>query len=87
MVEVKAMTKVRVVLDTQTQLNDFVKLCGSYPFPIYLSDGTNDFRVSAKSTLGCILSKALWKTPYCMFEKPEGCDLEQKLRQLNLTEY
>ena len=87
MVNAKRIVRVRVVLDTQTQFNNFVKLCGSYNFPIYLSDGTSDFRVSAKSTLGCILSKALWKHPVCVFEADETCDLEHKLRQLNLTEY
>ena len=53
--------------------------------PVYLSDGSREFRVSAKSTLGCILAKVEWKDIYCEYDGDDAFLLENKLRTSNLT--
>lgn len=79
--------KKRIVLDTKTQLDTFVSICERFDKPVYLTDGTNEFRVSAKSTLGCILARTEWASIYCEYsgEASEEMRLERELRSHHLT--
>lgn len=78
------MIRIKIVLDTKTQLNDFVTICGEIENPVYLSDGNNEYRVSAKSTLGCIMAKMEWDDIYCEYSEEDASTLENKLRVANL---
>ena len=77
--------RIKIVLDTKTQLNKFVSICGEMPEPVYLSDGSREYRVSAKSTLGCILAKMEWKDIFCEYDGEDKQVLESKLRNADLT--
>lgn len=57
--------RVKVYLETQTDVINFVELCEKMPFTIYLEDRCFLYRVSAKSTLGVILAKTEWGEVYC----------------------
>ena len=77
--------RIKVILDTRSQLQEFISICEKMSGPVYLSDGSREFRVSAKSTLGCILAKAEWKDIYCEYDGDDAFLLENKLRTSNLT--
>ena len=59
------MNKVRVIIDTQSDVAEFVNIANSYPedVSIYLEDGTG-FRADAKSLMGVMYGrfefKELW---------------------------
>ena len=79
------MKKIRIVLDTKSQLDNFMKICTKQNFDSYLTDGTNQFRVNAKSILGCIIAKMQWNEVYCEYdEKLYGNQLEHLLHQNKL---
>lgn len=50
------MNKIKVVLDTQTDISEFVGIATTIPEPVFLEDGSN-FRVSAKSLMGVMYGK------------------------------
>ena len=77
--------RTKVILDTRSQLQEFISICEKMASPGYLSDGSREFRVSAKSTLGCILAKVEWKDIYCEYDGDDAFLLENKLRTSNLT--
>jgi hypothetical protein len=81
------MKKVRVNLDTMKRLNTFVKICETQNYLVYLTDGSKQFRVSAKSTLGCILAQIEWEEIYCEYEAQYGNTLERLLAQNDLVIY
>ena len=81
------MRKIRVNLDTKTQLNTFIHLCGKQEFPVFLTDGTHQFRVNAKSMLGCIMAQVEWESVFCEYEDQYGGELESLLRTHNLILY
>lgn len=45
------MNKIKVVLDTQSDISEFVSIATTIEDPVYLEDGTG-FRVNAKSLMG-----------------------------------
>lgn len=81
------MKKIRVILDTKTQLDTFVRLCEQQEYQVFLTDGTHEYRVSAKSTLGCIMAKMEWSEIYCEYDEQYGDTLEHALHQSGLTNY
>lgn len=81
------MKRIKVNLDTRSELETFVKLCETQDYDVFLSDGSNEFRVSAKSTLGCILAQIEWDDIYCEYDEKYGDDLEHKLSHEKLTSY
>ena len=48
------MMRVKINLDTMTDINDFVKIMAGYDGNVYLTDKDRAFVVSAKSMLGAI---------------------------------
>ena len=78
---------IRVNLDTRSQLETFVKLCEKQDFDVFLTDGSKEFRVSAKSTLGCILAQIEWNEIYCEYDEKYGNGLEQELAHSKLLLY
>ena len=48
--------RVKINLDTMTDINDFVKAVTNYGGNVYLTDKDRNFIVSAKSMLGAIYS-------------------------------
>lgn len=81
------MKKIRVNLDTRTQLSTFIELCNKQNYPVFLTDGSKQFRVNAKSMLGCIMAQVEWETVYCEYESQYGNELESALRTNNLILY
>ena len=81
------MKRIKINLDTRSQLETFVKLCEEQEYDVFLSDGSKEFRVSAKSTLGCILAQIEWNEIYCEYDAKYGNDLEHKLAQAKLIAY
>lgn len=59
--------RTRIILDTQSQLMKFVHLCEKCEGQVYLCDGSNEFRVNAKSMLGCILARTEWEHIWCEY--------------------
>ena len=81
------MRKIRVNLDTKTQLTTFIRLCESQNYPVFLTDGSKQFRVNAKSMLGCIMAQVEWETVFCEYEMQYGGELESLLRTHDLIVY
>lgn len=54
------MNKIKVILDTQTDVTEFVTLANSIEEPVYLEDGTG-FRANAKSLVGVMYGKFEFK--------------------------
>ena len=79
--------RIKVNLDTRSQLETFVKLCEKQNFDVFLTDGSKEFRVSAKSTLGCILAQIEWNEIYCEYDAQYGNALEQDLAHNKLVLY
>ena len=56
--------RVKINLDTMTDINDFVKAVTKYGGNVYLTDKDRNFIVSAKSMLGAIYSME-WGEVWC----------------------
>lgn len=63
------MTKIRIVLDTQTDVTEFVSIANSFPetTQIFLEDGTG-FKANAKSLMGVMYGKFEFKELYVLSE-------------------
>ena len=63
------MNKIRVVLDTQTDVTEFVNIANSFPetTQIFLEDGTG-FRANAKSLMGVMYGRFEFKELYVLSE-------------------
>ncbi len=59
--------RVKINLDTMTDINDFVKLMTGYGGSVFLTDKDRHFIVSAKSMLGAIYSME-WGEIWCESE-------------------
>lgn len=81
------MKRIKVNLDTRNALMTFVHLCEKQNFPVFLTDGKNEFRVSAKSTLGCILAQVEWEEVFCEYNSEHGNEFERLLAKNQLTVY
>lgn len=57
--------KVRIELDTMSDVTDFVGVVTAVPQQVYLSDGKHQ-QICAKSQLGAILAKMEWDEIYCV---------------------
>lgn len=59
------MNKIRVIIDTQSDVVEFVNIANSYPdnVHIYLEDGTG-FRADAKSLMGVMYGRFEFKNLY-----------------------
>ena len=62
------MMRVKINLDTMTDINDFVKIMAGYDGNVYLTDKDRAFVVSAKSMLGAIYSME-WGEVWCESDK------------------
>ena len=49
------MVRLKIRLDTQSQIREFVEIANTIPEKVYLEDNDNH-RVNAKSFLGCLYS-------------------------------
>lgn len=63
--------KNRIRLDTLTDVKNFCNIVDKIDADadVYLIDGTTQFKVNAKSMLGCLLSQAEWAETYVMCDK------------------
>lgn len=59
------MNKIRVALDTQSDVREFVNIANSINSFVYLEDGTG-FRVDAKSLLGVMYGMGEFKSLYVL---------------------
>lgn len=59
--------KVRIELNTMTDVTNFVSVVSAQPGQVYLSDGKRQ-QICAKSQLGAILAKMEWEEIYCVSE-------------------
>ena len=59
------MNKIKVILDTQQEVTDFVGLANTISLPVYLEDGTG-FRADAKSLMGVMYGKVEFKELYVL---------------------
>lgn len=57
--------RVRIELETMTDINKFCAAAQSAGPDVYLTDGTHRYKVSAKSQLSCMLASAEWNDIYC----------------------
>ncbi len=60
--------KVRIELNTMTDVTDFVTAVTKHPGQVYLSDGEHQ-QICAKSQLGAVLAKMEWNEIYCISEE------------------
>ena len=60
--------KVKIELDTMTDVTDFVGIVTAHPGQVYLSDGHHQ-QICAKSQLGAILAKMEWDEIYCLCDE------------------
>ncbi len=60
--------KVRIELDTMTDVTEFVSAVTSVPHQVYLSDGKHQ-QICAKSQLGAVLAKMEWDEIYCLSDE------------------
>ena len=58
--------KVRIALETMSDVSEFVNIATKVPQPVNLTSG--DLKVSAKSLLGAIYSKMEWAEIWCECE-------------------
>lgn len=56
--------RIKINLDTMTDINDFVKAMVSYGGNVFLTDKDRNFIVSAKSMLGAVYSME-WSEIWC----------------------
>lgn len=61
--------RVRVELETMTDINNFCTAACSVGADVYLTDGHNRYKVNAKSQLSCMLAGAEWHDIYCECEE------------------
>ena len=54
------MNKIRVILDTQSDVNEFVNIANTISEDVFLEDGTR-FRADAKSLIGVMYGKFEFK--------------------------
>ncbi len=59
--------KVRIELNTMTDVTDFVGAVTKHSGQVYLSDGKHQ-QICAKSQLGAVLAKMEWDEIYCISE-------------------
>ena len=59
--------KVRIELDTMSDVSDFVAIVTAHPGQVFLSDNKHQ-QICAKSQLGAILAKMEWEEIYCVSE-------------------
>ena len=57
--------KVRIELNTMTDVTDFVAIVSACPGQVFLSDDKHQ-QICAKSQLGAILAKMEWEEIYCV---------------------
>lgn len=69
------MNKVKVVIDTQTDVVEFVNIANSFPetTQIFLEDGTG-FRADAKSLMGVMYGRFEFKELWVLSEHPNLSD-------------
>ncbi len=60
--------KVRIELNTMSDVTDFVSIVTAVPGQVYLSDGKHQ-QICAKSQLGAILAKMEWDEIYCLSDE------------------
>ncbi len=60
--------KVKIELNTMTDVTDFVSIVTAFPGQVYLSDGKHQ-QICAKSQLGAILAKMEWDEIYCVSDE------------------
>jgi hypothetical protein len=61
--------KNKIRLDTLTDVRVFCNVVDKIDADVYLIDGSTQFKVNAKSMLGCLLSQAEWAETYVMSDK------------------
>lgn len=62
--------RVRVELETLTDIKDFCAVISKVPNDVYLADDSQKFKISAKSILGLMLAKIEWSDGiYCECEE------------------
>lgn len=61
------MSKIKVILDTESSINEFVGLASSINEPVFLEDG-NGLRVNAKSLMGVLYGTSEFSTLYVISE-------------------
>lgn len=59
------MNKIRVILDTQSDVREFVNIANTIEEDVYLEDNTN-FRADAKSLMGVMYGKFEFKELYVL---------------------
>ena len=64
------MHKIKVVLDTTTDVTNFVNIANSITEPVLLEDGTG-FRANAKSLLGVMYGKFEFKDLYVVSDSEQ----------------
>lgn len=62
------MRRIPIVLDTTSNVTEFVQICSTVPGKVCLVDDEGH-RVNAKSLLGCIYSSIEWKSVYVETEE------------------
>ena len=60
--------KLRIALDTMTDVENFVKTVSQLDTAVYLTDGIHQ-QICATSILGAILAKMEWAEIYCICER------------------
>ena len=60
--------KVRIELNTMSDVTDFVSIVTAVPGQVYLSGGKHQ-QICAKSQLGAILAKMEWDEIYCLSDE------------------
>ena len=61
--------RVRVELETMTDINKFCSAVSNINADIYLTDNINRFKVNAKSIIGLMLAKIEWSEIFCECEE------------------
>lgn len=59
------MNKIEVILDTQSDIKDFVNIATTIDVPVYLEDGTQ-YRADAKSIMGVMYGRLEFKHLYVL---------------------
>ena len=63
------MNKIRIALETQTDVREFVNIANSIEEEVFLEDGTR-FRADAKSLMGVMYGRFEFKEMYVLSEFP-----------------
>jgi len=78
--------RVRIELETMTDINKFCTAVQAVGSDVFLTDGTHRYKVSAKSQLSCMLSSAEWGEIYCECEEDIYSTIEKWVaRNSNVT--